>query len=81
MPAGAYDCQSIGNVSVQLGKAPYTVSMESGDQSRRVGNGDMVTVGWCKIYGPEQADWMAGCLSRLTEPLGEITRVVQWFTE
>ena len=55
MPVGVYDfdCQSIGNVSVQLGKAPYTVSMESGDQSRRVSNGDMVTVGWCKIYGPK----------------------------
>ena len=24
---------------------------------------------------------MAGCTNRLTEPLEEITRVVQWFTE
>ena len=54
MPAGSYDfkCGRLGNVSVQLGRAPYTVSLKAGDQTRSVGSGDMVTVGMCKVYGP-----------------------------
>ena len=48
-----FDCGSVGNVSVQLGASPYTVSMESGDQIRRLRVGDLVTVGWCVVYGPD----------------------------
>ena len=55
MPTGTYDfkCSSVGSVSVQLGRAPYTVSMKTGDQTRVIGQGDSVTVGWCKVYGPQ----------------------------
>ena len=55
MPVGTYDfrCSSMGgNYSVQLGRSPYTVSMKTGGTSR-IQNGDMVTVGWCKVYGPK----------------------------
>ena len=54
IPTGTYDfkCGSLGNVSIQLGAPPYTVSMKTGDQTRRVGPGDMVTMGYCKAYGP-----------------------------
>ena len=55
MPTGAYDfqCSSIGNVSIQLGRAPYTVSMKQGDQTQTVRQGDLVTMGWCIAYGPK----------------------------
>ena len=54
MPKGYYefDCSFAGNVSVQMGRAPYTVSMKSGDQQRYISDGDLVTVGMCKVYGP-----------------------------
>ena len=55
IPVGTYDfeCDFAGNVSVQLGRSPYTVSLREGDQTRSIGSGDMLTVGWCKIYGPK----------------------------
>lgn len=55
MPAGTYDfrCSSLGNVSIQLGRAPYTVSLKQGDQTRTVRQGDLLTVGYCKVYGPK----------------------------
>ena len=55
MPEGSYDfdCSFSGNVSVQLGSPPYTVSLKQGDQTRWVSSGDMVTVGFCKVHGPK----------------------------
>ena len=55
MPVGSYEfkCGFLGNVSVQLGTAPYTVSLKEGDQMRRINRGDSVTVGYCKVYGPQ----------------------------
>lgn len=55
MPIGSYDfkCGLGGNVSVQLGTAPYTVSLQEGDQTRHINQGDLVTVGLCKVYGPQ----------------------------
>ena len=55
MPLGAYDfdCSRGGNVSIQLGQPPYTVALAGGDQTRQVGAGDLVTAGFCKVYGPK----------------------------
>ena len=55
MPLGRYefDCSFTGNVSVQLGSSPYTVSMKSGDQIHTIRSGDLVTMGYCKAYGPQ----------------------------
>ena len=55
MPPGTYDfkCSSLGSVSIQLGSAPYTVSLKQGDQTRTVGEDDLVTIGFCKVYGPK----------------------------
>ena len=55
MPVGSYFflCDFAGNVSVQSGAPPYTVRMESGDHFQDVRRGDMVTIGWCKAFGPE----------------------------
>ena len=55
MPVGTYEfkCGFLGNVSVQLGTAPYTGSLKEGDQTRRINRGDLVTVTFCKVYGPQ----------------------------
>ena len=49
MPTGTYEflCNEGGNVSIQLGNEPYTMSMKLGDQTRQVGQGDLVTVLYC----------------------------------
>ena len=54
MAAGRYrfDCGEIGNVSV-LERAPhYVVRRKTGNQRRTLRAGDVVTVSWCKVYGP-----------------------------
>ena len=50
-----FECGSGGNVSVQTSAPPYTVSMEAGDQTRVINNGDFVTVGWCKAWWEKSA--------------------------
>ena len=49
MPTGTYEflCIEGGNVSIQLGNEPYTMSMKLGDQTRQVNQGDLVTVFYC----------------------------------
>ena len=49
MPTGTYRflCTEGGNVSIQLGNEPYTMSMKLGDQTRQVNQGDLVTVLYC----------------------------------
>ena len=49
MPTGTYEflCNEGGNVSIQLGNEPYTMSMKLGDQTRQVDQGDLVTVLYC----------------------------------
>ena len=49
MPTGTYEflCNEGGNVSIQLGNEPYTMSMKLGDQTRQVNQGDLVTVLYC----------------------------------
>ena len=55
MPLGTYEfkCGFLGNVSVQLGVSPYTISLKEGDQVRQINQGDSVTMGYCKAYGPQ----------------------------
>ena len=55
MPVGTYDfeCSRGGNVSIQLAQPPYTVNLAQGDQTRDVGPGDLVSAGFCKVYGPK----------------------------
>ena len=49
MPTGTYEflCNEGGNVSIQLGNEPYTISMKLGDQTCQVNQGDLVTVLYC----------------------------------
>ena len=54
MPEGTYDfkCGFAGNVGIASGTVG-TTSMRSGNQTRTVQYGDIVTLAMCKAYGPK----------------------------
>ena len=72
IPVGKYffDCDFGGNVSIQSWAPPYTISMEEGDQTQDVKQGDFVTVGWCKVWG--EVEEVSSCTDFATQLAGAV---------